>query len=132
MIAEQHPLCLGSVGLSPVVDAENMRLVHEADLIVMAGFDPIELRDAWLDAWPEAQAVISLDWGPLNHRIFPEGERAYGDTAAHAGAAHAGARSGQGRVLGPRAWPQLRDAVAHIVRPRTRPRASARRRCLRR
>ena len=118
IIAEQHPLCLGSVGLSPLVDAENMKLVREADLILMVGFDPIELRDAWLDAWPEAQAVMSLDWGPLHHRIFPEGERAYGHLPGMLAQLMPEAKADKAASWGRARLQQLKDAVAHIVRAR--------------
>lgn len=119
VIAEQHPLCLGSVGLSPVVDAENLKLVQEADLILMLSFDPIELRDAWLDAWPESRSVISLDWGPLNHRMFPEGERAYGDLPGMLAQLLPQAKADKASSWGMPRLQQLKDAVAHIVRPRT-------------
>ena len=118
VIAEQHPLCLGSVGLSPLVDAQNMKLVQEADLILMASFDPIELRDAWLDAWPEAQQVVSLDWGPLNHRIFPEGERAFGHLPGMLAQLLPDAEADKAASWGSARLQQLKDAVAHIVRPR--------------
>jgi len=78
-VSDKHPLALGAVGLSPVVDEVNLKQVEAADLLILVGFDPIELRDAWLDAWPAGQAVISLDWGPLDHRVFPVGEEAFGD-----------------------------------------------------
>jgi acetolactate synthase-1/2/3 large subunit len=119
VIAEQHPLCLGSVGLSPVVDAENMKLVREADLILMVGFDPIELRDAWLDAWPESQAAVSLDWGPLNHRVFPEGERAYGHLPRMLAQLMPDSATDKSASWGKPRLQQLKNAVAHIVRPRT-------------
>ena len=116
IVDERHPLCLGSVGLSPVVDTENLGLIEEADLMVLVGFDPIELRDAWLDAWPEDRPCLTIDHGPQTHRIFPVGRQALGDVG------------GILRQLTPSEqrennWPEERltafkDAVAHIVRPR--------------
>ncbi len=79
VVDERGPLSLGAVGLSPTVDALSAERVAEADLLVLIGFDPIELRDGWLDAWPHSKPVISIDRGPLNHRMFPIGRAAYGD-----------------------------------------------------
>ncbi len=78
IVSERHPLSLGAVGLSPVVDALNLHRIAEADLLVLVGFDPIELRDAWLDAWAADKPVVSLDWGPLDHRMFPVGLESFG------------------------------------------------------
>ena len=117
-VDEAHALGLGAVGLSPVVDAANMKIVREADLIVCIGFDPIELRDAWLDAWPQDRAVVTLDWGPLHHRIFPLGRECYGHLPALLGQLSSSGEAGAS------AWPEAtlkacRDEVAHIVRPRS-------------
>src|SRR5690606_33658716 len=79
VVPETHPLCMGAVALSPVVDDASLKLIHQADLVVLIGFDPIELRDAWLDAWAPEQAVISLDWAPQSHRIFGCGDQYFGD-----------------------------------------------------
>jgi acetolactate synthase-1/2/3 large subunit len=114
VVSDKHSLSLGAVGLSPIVDAVNLKRVEAADLLVLVGFDPIELRDAWLDAWPAERPAISLDWGPLDHRVFPVGEEAFGDlptllrqlTPAEAKPA------GAGYVAAHRA------EVAEIVRPR--------------
>ena len=116
---DRHPLSAGSVGLSPVVDAENLELIAQADCLVLVGFDPIELRDAWLDAWPESLAVVTIDWAALNHRIIPLGEEALGHVPSILGqllpdgtAASAAAWSGE-RILAHRA------RVLNIVRPRS-------------
>src|SRR4051812_12401193 len=118
VVPEDDPLCLGALGLSPVVDAENLRLVADADLVVLIGFDPIELRDAWLDAWGADKPCVSLDWGSLGHRVFPVGEEALGDLPAILEALAGPAR--------PVSWPAKRlrahrEAVAAIVRPRDPP-----------
>lgn len=117
VVDEAHPLCLGAVGLSPIVDAANMKLVAEADLILPIGFDPIELRDAWVDAWPREAAVVTLDWGPLNHRVFPLGTECYGDLPTLL------AQLASMDEKGASAWAPERlrecvEKVAHIVRPR--------------
>ena len=40
VVAEDHELCVGATGLSPVVDKIHMAQVREADLILTIGFDP--------------------------------------------------------------------------------------------
>src|SRR4029077_20599895 len=99
--------------------AENLKLIGEADHLVLVGFDPIELRDAWLDAWPEPLGAGSISRAALNHRIFPLGEEALGDVASILGQllpeANSAARAG---------WPAQRiaahrDRVSQIVRPRS-------------
>jgi acetolactate synthase-1/2/3 large subunit len=116
VVDDRHDLCLGSVGLSPVVDAVNLKLIGAADLIVLVGFDPIELRDAWLDAWPGERAALSVDWGVQTHRIFPVGDQAVGDVPAIldqlAETAVPAARWPAGALSDARA------KVADIVRPR--------------
>ena len=114
---DAHPLCLGSVGLSPVVDAENLALIKEADCIVLVGFDPIELRDAWLDAWPHALPVVSVDWAALNHRIFPVGDEALGDVPSILAQLMPAAPAANAWTV--ERFAGLRAKVAHIVRPRT-------------
>jgi len=115
IIDERDALCLGSVGLSPVVDTENMKMVAAADLIVLIGFDPIELRDAWLDAWPESAKVLSVDWAAATHRIYPVGLQAVGDVP--------GILAQLGGTAATTAWDTAKvaahkSAVAQVVRPR--------------
>jgi acetolactate synthase I/II/III large subunit len=117
IVDEHDELCLGSVGLSPVVDAENMKLVAAADLLVLIGFDPIELRDAWLDAWPGSARVLSVDWGAASHRIFPIGLQALGDVPAIV--TQLAASGEQAPAWDAQLIAALKSAVAHIVRPRS-------------
>jgi len=118
IVDDDDPSILGSVGLSPVIDAESSTLIGEADLVVAIGFDPIELRDAWIDAWPVEKACIALDWGPVDHRMFPTPERAFGDLPTLLAQL----------VPDSPAWKTgwsadrlaaYRTRVSHIVRPRT-------------
>ena len=116
ILDDHDPLSLGAVGLSPTVDDENLRLVAEADALVLIGFDPIELRDAWLNAWDPAKPCVAIDWGPLGHRMFPAAEEAFGSVPATLAALADGAAPQAG-------WPaqrldEHRGAVARIVRPR--------------
>ncbi|MEM7710966.1 MAG: thiamine pyrophosphate-dependent enzyme, partial [Pseudomonadota bacterium] len=55
------PLALGGAGLSPLADTHLLPMFREADLIVLAGYDPIEMRPGWRGAWdPTAQNVLDI------------------------------------------------------------------------
>lgn len=61
LLREDHPLALGGAGLSPTADAQLLPLVRQADLVLLAGYDPIEMRVGWRDACdPARQRVVEL------------------------------------------------------------------------
>ncbi len=57
VLPEDHPLCLGGHGLSPKSDALVLPLIGAADMVISAGYDPIEMRAGWRDPWDPARAV---------------------------------------------------------------------------
>lgn len=63
ILPEDHPLCLGGAGLSPLADRHLMPLVQASDLILGIGYDPIEMRTGWRDAW-DAQKTRVIDITP--------------------------------------------------------------------
>jgi len=68
MLPEDHPLALGGAGLSPRADAILLPVVRAADAILMAGYDPIEMRPGWQDAFdPDRQTVIDVTAAPNSH-----------------------------------------------------------------
>ena len=60
LISEDHPLCLGGAGLSPLNDATLVPFVQQADLVICAGYDPIEMRTGWRDVW-DVEAINVID-----------------------------------------------------------------------
>lgn len=60
LVPEGDPRVVGGVGLSPKADAIVRPLIEEADLIVLAGYDPIEMRQGWRDPWPADKPVIDI------------------------------------------------------------------------
>ena len=68
IIPEDHPLCLGGAGLSPKNDDILLPFVQEADLIICAGYDPIEMRVGWRDVWDaDTVRVIDISTEPNTH-----------------------------------------------------------------
>ncbi len=66
ILPEDHPLCLGGHGLSPKSDRLLMPLLAEADCVIAAGYDPIEMRVGWRDPWDPA-VCIEFAHAPNDH-----------------------------------------------------------------
>ncbi|UWQ90123.1 thiamine pyrophosphate-binding protein [Rhodobacteraceae bacterium M382] len=111
IIPEDHPLCLGGAGLSPLADTHLMPLVQQADLILALGYDPIEMRPGWRNAWdPETQHVIDITPEANTHYMHQAGLSMIADTGATLQAL------GDGLDTGP-TWPNgeptaVREALA--------------------
>lgn len=65
VVPDDSPLSLGGAGLSPVADKQILPILKSADLILLAGYDPIEMRVGWRDVWdPATQRVIDITAAP--------------------------------------------------------------------
>ncbi|MCB9762249.1 MAG: thiamine pyrophosphate-binding protein [Alphaproteobacteria bacterium] len=64
ILDEHHPLSAGAVGLSPPVDALARGMLAEADLLLLIGYDAVEMRPHWLPGWPGALPVVAIDRSP--------------------------------------------------------------------
>ncbi len=74
VIPEDHPLCLGGAGLSPKADAILLPLFREADLVLLAGYDPMEMRVGWREVWdPSRQNVIDIAAERNTHYMHQSG-----------------------------------------------------------
>jgi acetolactate synthase I/II/III large subunit len=51
IVPEDHPLCLGGHGLSPLADRYVMPFLAASDCIIALGYDPIEMRHGWKNPW---------------------------------------------------------------------------------
>lgn len=67
LMPEDHPLCLGGAGLSPRADTVIMPLIAQADVILLLGYDPIEMRIGWRNPWSAAQKVIEITATARHH-----------------------------------------------------------------
>lgn len=68
ILPEDEPLALGGAGLSPTADKHLLPLVKQADLILLIGYDPIEMRTGWQHPWdPAIQHVVEITSAPNDH-----------------------------------------------------------------
>jgi acetolactate synthase-1/2/3 large subunit len=78
--------------LSPLADKLILPLIETADLIVLAGYDPIEMRHAWCDPWdPDQVPVIEFAAAPNRHGVHRVTHSFAGDIAAGLAALRDGA-----------------------------------------
>jgi acetolactate synthase-1/2/3 large subunit len=72
ILPEDHPLALGGHGLSPKSEKIILPLFAAADLVIAAGYDPIEMRIGWRDPWDPARA-IEFAHAPNDHDMHYAG-----------------------------------------------------------
>jgi len=74
IVPEDHALCLGGAGLSPLSDQTLLPFVEAADLVICAGYDPIEMRAGWCDAWDvETTNIIDISAEANTHYMHQSG-----------------------------------------------------------
>ena len=82
LVAESDPRVIGGVSLSPKADALVRPLLEDADLIVLAGYDPIEMRAGWRHPWPDDKPVIDIVAQDMPHGMHASTLILEGDVAA--------------------------------------------------
>jgi acetolactate synthase-1/2/3 large subunit len=82
LLDEHHTKSLGAAGLSPKADAILLPLLQQADLILAAGYDPIEMRGNWLGALPHPERIVELSLAPADHGMHEAGSWLAGPVAA--------------------------------------------------
>lgn len=60
IVDERHDFVIGGAGLSPQADKVLLPLIQDADLILLAGYDPIEMRSGWRNIWDVNCKVIEV------------------------------------------------------------------------
>lgn len=67
ILSEDHPLSLGGAGLSPLADRVLLALAQKADLVLMVGYDPIEMRLGWLDFVTDEAKLVEISQTSPDH-----------------------------------------------------------------
>ncbi len=91
LIAEDNPLALGGAGLSPIADKVLMPLIRSSDCVILAGYDPIEMRIGWRDPFKAGQRVIDISAVMNDHYMHQAPLNFVGDVAASLSAISSGA-----------------------------------------
>ncbi len=80
---EDDALSVGAAGLSPAADKQIMPLIDRADLLILVGYDPVEMRHAWTAPWDAAEKpVIEFTGAPNTHYAHMANVSFVGDIGA--------------------------------------------------
>ncbi len=82
IVPEDHPQVVGGVGLSPKADAIVRPLIERADVILLAGYDPIEMRQGWRHPFPAGTPVIDIVAEAMTHGMHGSSLLLEGDVTA--------------------------------------------------
>jgi acetolactate synthase-1/2/3 large subunit len=67
ILDEDDPLCVGAIALSPRADALVRPLIQAADVVLLAGYDPVEMRASYARPFATHTRVIELAAAPREH-----------------------------------------------------------------
>ena len=82
ILPETDPLALGGAGLAPGADDKLLPLVKASDCIILAGYDPIEMRIGWQNVWDNTARVIDFSAVPNTHYMHQAAINFVGNVAA--------------------------------------------------
>lgn len=82
VIDETSPTVLGGAGLSPKADRLLLPLVQAADVVLLAGYDPIEMRIGWRQPFSPHSVVIDVCAEAMTHGMHTPHHLFVGDMAA--------------------------------------------------
>ncbi|WP_406854339.1 thiamine pyrophosphate-binding protein [Alsobacter sp. KACC 23698] len=99
LVDDRLACSLGAAGLSPLADRILLDVVKRADLVILLGYDPIEMRPGWLDAFMDPEQAVALGTGQ-DHAMHAAGMWIEGDPAALVAALAEGASPGDGWPAG--------------------------------
>ena len=108
VLPEDDPLALGAAGLSPRADRQLLPLVAASDCILLAGYDPIEMRIGWRDPWPEGARAIDLPAVCDRHGMHRASLEFPGDVAA-------GLEALAGGAVPRETWPSKEPGAARVA-----------------
>ncbi|MBY0226237.1 MAG: thiamine pyrophosphate-binding protein, partial [Hyphomicrobium sp.] len=82
VLPEHHSLALGAAGLSPLADGILLPVCRAADVVLLVGYDPIEMRTGWIDPFASEARIIEISPGPYDHAMHSASLRIEGDIAS--------------------------------------------------
>ncbi len=68
-IPEDDPGVIGGAGLSPVADRALFKALTASDLILLLGYDPVEMRDSWIQPWDPRVDSAEIGWAANEHGV---------------------------------------------------------------
>ncbi len=82
ILPETDSLSLGGAGLAPSADTKLLPLVKASDCVILAGYDPIEMRMGWQNVWEDGARVIDFSAVSNTHYMHQAAINFVGNVAA--------------------------------------------------
>lgn len=79
ILPEDNPLSLGASGLSPLSESLLLPLVQQAEVILLFGYDPIEMRPGWRNPWSSQCRVFEFGTLMNTHYMHQSEQQFYVD-----------------------------------------------------